>query len=91
MKPIALKLRGLPYTVCHDDIVSFFQDYDFDVNSVKIGENAYGKRTGEAVLVFKTPEEAERAKREKQGANIGPRYIEIFPLASQEYQQFENK
>ena len=61
MKPIALKLRGLPYTVQHDDIVAFFQDYDFDVNSIKIGENAYGKRTGEAVVAFKTADEAERA------------------------------
>ena len=84
-------MRGLPYTVQHDDIISFFQDYDFDLNSIKIGENAYGKKTGEAVLTFRSGEEANKAMKEKQGANIGSRYVEIFPLNTSDYSVFENQ
>jgi len=35
----ALRLRGLPFTSKPEEIITFFKDYDFYQDSVKIGRN----------------------------------------------------
>jgi RNA recognition motif-containing protein len=58
-------MRGLPFSIYHDDIISFFSDYNFVLDSIKIGLNANGKRTGEAVIIFQTYEDAKLAMDKK--------------------------
>ena len=74
----ALRLRGLPFTSKPEDIITFFKDYDFYQDSVKIGRNLDFTKTGEGSLLFKDEQECKRAFREKQGQNISHRWIELY-------------
>ena len=84
-----LRLRGIPFSASSMDILYFFSGYKLVDGSVKIGMNPAGKKTGEAVILFQNPEEAKRAFREKQGHNMGHRWIELFLLTYEEYERFE--
>jgi hypothetical protein len=50
----ALRLRGLPFSLKNDDIISFFKDYDVYQESVKIGKTQDNTRTGEGAILFKS-------------------------------------
>ena len=52
-----MKLKGLPYSVTKEDIVKFFHGLGMLEDSVKIGVMADGKLTGEACVLFETPED----------------------------------
>jgi hypothetical protein len=56
----AIKLRGLPYTVKPEDIISFFKGYDVQ-DEVKIGKTSDNSKTGEGAVLFSTEEECKRA------------------------------
>eukprot|EP01135_Chromosphaera_perkinsii_P006644 Nk52_evm46s554 gene=Nk52_evmTU46s554 len=73
-----LKMRGLPYSATTADIVDFFADFGVDASAVTIGTNHSGRPSGEAFVVFSTPEDALRAKEGRNKCNMGSRYIEIF-------------
>ena len=49
----ALKMRGLPYSVKNEDIITFFKDYDLFLDSIKIGKNSDNTKTGEGAVLFK--------------------------------------
>ncbi len=49
----ALRLRGLPFSAKHEDISTFFKDYDIYPESVKIGRNQDNTKTGEGAVLFK--------------------------------------
>lgn len=85
----ALKLRGLPFTSKPEDLNSFFKDYDFYPESIKIGKNIDGTKTGEGAVLFKDEPECKRAYREKQGQNIAHRWIELYQMQFQEYLNFD--
>ena len=57
----ALRLRGLPFSAKHEDIITFFQEYDIYSDSVKIGRNADNTKTGEGAILFKDESECKRA------------------------------
>ena len=84
-----MRLRGLPFDVTEKDIAQFFVSYQIKDASIKIGVNASGQRTGEAVLLFNSEEEAKKAYIEKQGDNIGHRWIELYLIRSSQYTVFE--
>lgn len=86
---MALKLRGLPYQVTTDDIRIFFAGYNAVDSSIKIGMNPDGRKTGEGSVLFKTEEDARRAFKEKQGQNIGHRYVELYIMSAQDFNDFE--
>ena len=48
----AMKMKGLPFSVTKQDIVTFFDGYNLIESSVKIGKMADGKLTGEAAVLF---------------------------------------
>jgi len=75
---VSLKMRGLPFEIKREDVHFFFGDYKIFTESIKIGRNHENKKTGEAALLFHSEEECKRAFREKQGQNIGHRWIELF-------------
>jgi len=86
-----LRLRGLPFSARHMDIKNFFYDYKIVRESVKFGRNFEGRKTGEAVVLFETQEEAQRAIKERQGQHIGHRWIELFLIHPDEYAGFDEK
>ncbi len=86
---MTLRLRGLPFDVTEKDIAQFLAPYKILEGSIKIGLNATGQRTGEAVVQFKSPEEAKKAYLEKQGDNIGHRWIELYLIKTSQYIIFE--
>ena len=45
---------------------------------MKIGKNELGRRTGEACILFKSESDAKKAYEDKQGANIGERWVELL-------------
>ena len=53
----AMKLKGLPYSVNKEDIVKFFHGLGMIEDSIKIGTMQDGKLTGEACVLFETPED----------------------------------
>ena len=71
----ALKMRGLPFSVRNDDIKQFFDKFDFHQNEIKIGRNQEGTKTGEGAILFTSEDECKQAFIEKQGQNIGHRWI----------------
>jgi len=75
---ILVRMRGLPFTVKKEEILMFFNGYDVVPDSVIIGEMSNGKKTGEGVILFKNEEEAARAVNEKNGDNLGKRWIELY-------------
>lgn len=82
-------MRGLPYDVTEEAIIHFFMPYTPVAGGIKIGLNANRQRTGEAVVQFKTPEEARKAETEKDGNNIGNRWIELYLITTAQYKSFE--
>ena len=87
----AVRLRGLPFTSKPEDIITFFKDYDFYQDSVKIGLNQDFTKTGEGSLLFKDEQECKRAFREKQGQNISHRWIELYQITLADYLSFEQR
>ncbi len=47
--------------------------------------------TGEAAVLFETEDECKKAYKEKQGQNIGHRWIELFQLTYREFSDFETE
>jgi len=47
-----VKLRGLPFDLSPDEILSFFRNYAVIGDSVIIEEKSDGKRTGQGALLF---------------------------------------
>lgn len=72
---VAVKLRGLPWRVETSQIEEFFEGFAWVRDSIKIGELEGGRRTGQASVLFETPQEACRAIEEKEGEYVGPRFV----------------
>ena len=66
----------------------FFQGYRVVSDSIKLGKNDEGKATGQAACLFETPEDAKNAMVEKQGQNIGHRWVEIYQQTYADYLTF---
>jgi hypothetical protein len=58
--------------------VDFFRGFDVLPESVRFGQDADGRSSGECWVTFRTSEEGHRALREKNRGHIGSRYIELF-------------
>mmetsp|Transcript_8716 Transcript_8716/g.28688 ORF Transcript_8716/g.28688 Transcript_8716/m.28688 type:complete len:294 (-) Transcript_8716:182-1063(-) len=72
-----LKLRGLPFRISPEEIMQFFQGYQFVPGSLTLGQDNLGRPSGEGWIIFVSAEEAERAQRERNREYIGSRYIEL--------------
>jgi len=75
-----LKMRGLPFRIAPTEVLSFFNGYEFVAESLHMGSDQMGRPSGEAWIAFASPEEAERAQRERNREYIGSRYIELQVL-----------
>lgn len=63
----ALKMKGLPFSVKLEDIVSFFSGQNLVENSIKIGYMSDGRLTGEAVCKFESSVDCQNAHRKLDG------------------------
>lgn len=86
-----MKLRGLPFTAKREDVMFFFSDYAIFPESIKLGRNSENNKTGEAACLFKTEDDCKKAFIDKQGQNIGHRWIQLLQITYEEYLNFENK
>ena len=87
---VALKMRGLPWRVEVDEIEDFFQRYAYIRDSIRIGELQDGRKTGQATLLFQNEEEAKNAMNEKQGQNVGSRWVELYQMSFAQFQSFQD-
>eukprot|EP01010_Urceolus_cornutus_P000701 NODE_1215_length_1032_cov_199.544252_g932_i0.p1 GENE.NODE_1215_length_1032_cov_199.544252_g932_i0~~NODE_1215_length_1032_cov_199.544252_g932_i0.p1 ORF type:complete len:327 (-),score=84.82 NODE_1215_length_1032_cov_199.544252_g932_i0:50-976(-) len=79
----SVRLRGLPWAATEADIYMFFQGFAITPGGVRItihnrGQFA-GRGSGNAYVSFVSAQEAQRAIAQKNGHNIGSRYIEVLP------------
>mmetsp|Transcript_30700 Transcript_30700/g.72610 ORF Transcript_30700/g.72610 Transcript_30700/m.72610 type:complete len:967 (-) Transcript_30700:162-3062(-) len=79
-----VRLRGVPFQSVPQDIEEFLLEYGVDSSKVALTRGADGRPTGEAFVVFPTPELAEKAMDEKQKQEIRGRYIELFRSSVEE-------
>ncbi|XP_060099487.1 RNA-binding protein 12B isoform X2 [Heteronotia binoei] len=69
-------IRGLPYSASEDDVLNFFSG--LQVEGVILLENAEGRRNGDGVVKFATPNDALKAL-EHDLEYMGPRFIVVRP------------
>lgn len=88
-KENCLVARGLPYKITTQEVLDFFQGYGQLTEKDVFIEEAYGKRTGSALIIFENKDVAQDAKANLQGQKIGAeqRYLELFDC----YDQFMQK
>lgn len=70
-----LRLRGLPFAACEDDVREFFKGYEL-TNIFLCKRN--GRATGEAYVQLQSATAAAEALKALNRQNMGHRYIEIF-------------
>ena len=85
---VALKMRGLPWRVEVEEIEQFFSRYAYLRDSIHLGVLQDGRKTGQAALLFESQEEAANAMNEKQGQNVGSRWVELYQMPYSQYQSF---
>lgn len=73
-------MRGLPYKIQTADIVKFFDGHGQVAESSVFVEEFNGKRTGSALVIFDTEENAQAAKEKFHKKEIGTegRYVELY-------------
>lgn len=72
-----LKMRGLPFKASTEEVLKFFRGFSIVPETLQFGWDRYGRPSGEAWIAFQSPEEAQRALRERHRDYIGHRYIEL--------------
>lgn len=92
---IIVRMRGLPFTATHDQVLAFFSPGDglTETCPVSGGKDGIlfvrypdGRPTGDAFVLFACEEHAQCALR-KHKEILGRRYIELFKSTAAEVQQ----
>ncbi|GMI00381.1 hypothetical protein TrLO_g8454 [Triparma laevis f. longispina] len=82
-----LRMRGLPFSATVPDIVKFFASGSPPAEETAImGFRPDGRLTGEAFVIFNTPEESHAAMVGLNRHILGNRYIELFVSNKEEYE-----
>lgn len=78
-----VKLRGLPFRASVEDVLKFFTSFpELSSGNIYFKRHPDGRPSGEAFVVFESPEEAQRAcqkDRETFGDKFGDRYVRVYP------------
>ncbi|PAA59838.1 hypothetical protein BOX15_Mlig028543g1, partial [Macrostomum lignano] len=80
-----VRMRGLPFESTASDVVKFFDDCSISrgQQGVHLTQDHLGRPSGEAYVVFETPDDAAAAMRhDKQ--HMGRRYVELFQSSEAE-------
>lgn len=78
-----VKCRGLPFDATKNGVAEFFSGLEIEDNGVLMTFDYQGRPKGECYVQFTTAESAVKAL-EKNKANMGHRYIEVFPSSMDE-------
>ena len=81
-------MRGLPFSVRESDICQFFRGMGYITGSVKLGRYHDGKLTGEACILFESPEHARNAQATLNKQYIGSRYVDLFVVTAEFHKFF---
>lgn len=81
-----LRMRGMPFSACKEDIIDFFKNFSLLQDSIVRLANSEGRPTGEAFVEFANAEDS-RAAMTKDRMTIGSRYIELFPSSHEELEE----
>eukprot|EP00435_Cladocopium_sp_Y103_P064108 s909_g25.t1 len=86
----ALRLRGLPFSVTVQDVLTFFAQHNVadtihdGPNSAKLLPKANGRPSGQAVVQMRSRRDAEVAQKALNHQYVGGRYIEVFVYGNED-------
>jgi len=86
----ALRLRGLPFSVTVQDVLTFFAQHNvadtiYDgPHSAQLLPKANGRPSGQAVVQMRSRKDAETAQKALNHQYVGGRYIEVFVYGDSE-------
>jgi len=72
-----LRMRGLPFSCTEAEVSKFFSGFRVVSDGIKLMRNG-NRLTGEGFVIFATQDEAKAAYEQRNGKNLGHRYIELF-------------
>lgn len=85
MNMSCLRMRGLPFSASHKDILNFLGNYKENVvGSVHIIYNLQGRPSGEAFVQLQTADQAHTCANDRHLKHLGERYIEVFQCSVQD-------
>ena len=87
---IAVKIRGLPFHSTYQEVSDFFVAHEPIAQSVVLGINNEGRRSGYGSILFATEEKADMAAKEMNQQFIGNRYVELSVISFEDYRNFNN-
>ncbi|XP_029464455.1 epithelial splicing regulatory protein 2 isoform X2 [Rhinatrema bivittatum] len=79
-----IRARGLPWQSSDQDIARFFKGLNIAKGGVALCLNAQGRRNGEALVRFDSPEQRNLAL-ERHKHHMGSRYIEVYKATGEEF------
>ncbi|XP_036399967.1 epithelial splicing regulatory protein 2 isoform X3 [Megalops cyprinoides] len=79
-----IRARGLPWQSSEQDIARFFTGLNITKGGVALCLNAQGRRNGEALVRFVSPEHRDLAL-ERHKHHMGTRYIEVYIASGKEF------
>ncbi|XP_061077506.1 epithelial splicing regulatory protein 2 isoform X2 [Conger conger] len=79
-----IRARGLPWQSSDQDIARFFKGINIAKGGVALCLNAQGRRNGEALVRFVSPEHRDLAL-ERHKHHMGSRYIEVYKATGEEF------
>merc|ERR1719471_1325923 len=85
-----VKLRGLPFSATKADIFDFFSGLQIEENGILMVNDYQGRPKGECYVQFTTTDGSSKALN-KNKANMGHRYIEVFPSSMEEARAAQNQ
>ncbi|KPU80169.1 uncharacterized protein Dana_GF16612, isoform C [Drosophila ananassae] len=91
--PKFIRLRGLPWSATHKEILDFLENVNVTNGSQGIHlvtSRVDGKNTGEAYVEVSTQEDVEEARKLNK-ASMGHRYIEVFTATPKEAKEAMRK
>ncbi|KAF8069439.1 Hnrnph2 [Scenedesmus sp. PABB004] len=77
-----VKMKGLPFKACSEDVLKFYGGFSIKASCIYLKRHPDGRPSGEAFVVFESPDEAQRAcqkDRETFGEKFGDRYVRVYP------------
>eukprot|EP00873_Tetraselmis_striata_P041934 jgi/Tetstr1/462198/TSEL_007261.t1 len=89
-----VKLKGMPFKAGKADVLAFFDGFKLAGEQCLIRKNPDGRINGEALVIFDSPEEANRATakdREVFGPQLyGDRFVRVYPLLDNDLADIKN-
>lgn len=83
-----LRVRGLPFEATRRDVSDFFREYGVtDTDVLMAARTQDGRPSGEAFVRFPSVDEARAARAERNGKEIGGRWLEIYVAGAAEVAQ----